>query len=159
MASPTGCMSNRTSAPGNRGMEFCCGCGRLECVPSRIPPALHLRSCTATIFTIKELRRCSREACGAGNGLCTQDTPTLQCFDLKPFHADAAITSRFNELSSVVEFTAPLERAPPTWRIKLMSRQRVGPEQASQCPILTPVVTPAAINRVLSSTSVYLTPD
>ena len=68
------------------------------------------------------------EPCGAGNGLRTQHTPTLWWFDLRPFPAEAAITSRSNKLSSVVELTASLERALPTWRIKLMSRQRVGPE-------------------------------
>jgi hypothetical protein len=30
-------------------------------------------------------------------------------FDMKQFHADTAITFKFNELSSVVELTAPPE--------------------------------------------------
>lgn len=82
----------------------------------------------AAIFTIKVLRRSNRETRGAGNGLRTQDTPNLQWLDLKVMHADAAITSRFSDLSSIADFTAPLERASPNWRIKLMSRPCIGPE-------------------------------
>ena len=65
---------------------------------------------------------------GVGNSLRVKNTPALVCLDLKPYRANAAIASRFNEFSSVVKFTAPLERVPPTWRIKLLSRRRVGPE-------------------------------
>lgn len=74
---------------------------------------------------------------------------TLQLFGLKPFHADAAITFRLIEPSSVVELTVSLEQVPPTWRIKLMSRQRVGPERRSELPLPASIVTTEECRRSL----------
>ena len=78
---------------------------------------------TATILTIKELRKTRQELHGAGNGLHTLDTPGPKCFDLRLLHADAAITFTLGELSSFVEFTVRHVRVPPARQISLIPRQ------------------------------------
>ncbi|RLT19863.1 MAG: hypothetical protein DWI29_04750 [Planctomycetota bacterium] len=49
---------------------------------------------------------------------------------LEPFYVPDAITSAFNGFPSVFGLTALLDGLSPTWRIKSMSRQRVGPTLA-----------------------------
>ena len=69
----------------------------------------------------------SRNSSGAFNNCvsrehaCSLRTRPPEQDRLERFHADVAVTSAFNGLPSVVGLTAPLDRVPPTWRIKLLA--------------------------------------
>jgi hypothetical protein len=59
--------------------------------------------------------------------VCGLRTRPPELFGLKPFHANAAITSPFHGIPSVVYLTAPLDGVQPTWRVKSISRGCVEP--------------------------------
>ena len=67
---------------------------------------------------------------------------------LEPFHADVAITFAFDGRPSVFGLTAPLDQVSPTWRIKLMLRQRVGPTRARQVRFHSSIVTTDVVKRI-----------